>query len=240
MNIYEKIKDLGGWLTPNEADLLYNLAKNTKNKGEIVEIGSWKGRSTICLALGSKEAFGRKVYAIDPHTGSPEHKERNPGVDTFDDFKKNIKEAGVSDLVEPIRAYSFEASKIFDKSIEFLFIDGAHEYEAVLKDFEDWFPKVAPGGIIAFHDSTGGAWDGPTKVVNEKVFTGNNFKDVGFVDSISFGTKVLENTEKDRRRSARILKVKKRFEYLRKFRKVKFLKPFKKIFKIVFRILQGK
>ena len=33
--------------------------------------------------------------------------------------------------------------------IDFLFIDGNHEYDAVRQDFLDWAPKVKRGGIIA-------------------------------------------------------------------------------------------
>jgi predicted O-methyltransferase YrrM len=36
--------------------------------------------------------------------------------------------------------------------IQFLFIDGDHSYDGVKQDFEMYFPLVAPGGIIGFHD----------------------------------------------------------------------------------------
>ena len=39
----------GGWLNEAEGLLLYRLARNCSGKGVIVEIGSWKGRSTIWL-----------------------------------------------------------------------------------------------------------------------------------------------------------------------------------------------
>ena len=55
-------------LTPNEGRYLYKLAQLNHGKGAIVEIGIWKGKSTIWLAFGSMGAGGDKVYAIDPHT----------------------------------------------------------------------------------------------------------------------------------------------------------------------------
>ena len=64
-------REIDGWLTLKEGKLLYNLSKKNDN-GVIVEIGSWKGKSTIYLAHGSKNGKKNKVYAIDPHEGLTE------------------------------------------------------------------------------------------------------------------------------------------------------------------------
>ena len=53
-----------GWLTADEAQGLAALAANTDSSDVIVEIGSYRGRSTIALALGSR---GASVFAVDPH-----------------------------------------------------------------------------------------------------------------------------------------------------------------------------
>ena len=43
--------------------------------------------------------------------------------------------------------------------IDFLFIDGDHDYEAVRRDFEEWSPHVTSDGTLAFHDAlTDAAW----------------------------------------------------------------------------------
>ena len=73
-----------GFLSPNEQVTLFSKALNVK--GAIVEIGSWKGKSTIMLAYGSIAGNGNKVYAIDPHTGRPDVPEEYLKIDTFQEL----------------------------------------------------------------------------------------------------------------------------------------------------------
>src|SRR5256885_7585861 len=63
------IADVPGWLTDEEGEALYELARVCTGKGVIVEIGSWKGKSTICLGRGSQAGAALPVYAIGPHAG---------------------------------------------------------------------------------------------------------------------------------------------------------------------------
>lgn len=210
---------LDGWLTDREGELLYNLAKNCTGEGVIVEIGSWKGKSTIWLAKGSKRGNNVKIYAIDPHTGASEHKERYGEVWTFDEFKENIKNTNVDDIVIPIVKTSAEAAKKFDEPVELIFIDGAHEYELVKLDFELWFPKVIDGGIMAFHDTR--RRRGPAKVVEELVYKSKNFKNVRFVDTITFAEKVKQNSIKDRLSNRYGLLLKKLCRFARKLHLIK-------------------
>ncbi len=190
--IQKSVDQVNGWLTYREGKLLYNLAKNCSGKGVIVEIGSWKGKSTIWLAKGSKAGNNVSIYAIDPHLGSTEHKEWYGNVLTFEEFKKNIKDAKVDDIVIPIVKKSEEAANYFDKPVELIFIDGAHEYELVKLDFESWFPKVIDRGTMAFHDSVGYHWSGPRQVVTASLYKSRNFRNIGFVDSITFGQKTKQ------------------------------------------------
>ncbi len=125
--------------------------------------------------------------------------QQNGKVWTFDQFKENIKKSGVEDIVIPIVKTSEEAAKDFIKPVELIFIDGAHEYEMVKKDLECWFPKVIEGGIIAFHDSAG--WNrggGPSRLVEESVYPSKQFKNVDVHWTITFGTKVSQNTSLER------------------------------------------
>ena len=193
------IADVPGWLTDEEGEALYELARACTGKGVIVEIGSWKGKSTVCLGLGSQAGAAVPVYAIDPHTDY-----------RFGDFKTNVDRAGIAELVRPVPSLSQAAADGFDEPIELLFVDGSHEYELVLEDFERWVPKVVDGGWVAFHDTT---WTrGPRKVVGSAVYRSRRFKDVRFVvGSMTVGRKVEENSLLDRAHSRYVLGVKTAF-----------------------------
>jgi MMP 1-O-methyltransferase len=193
------IVDIPGWLTDEEGQALYELARRCRGDGVIVEIGSWKGKSTVCLGLGSRAGKSVPVYAIDPHADY-----------RFGDFKTNVERAGLADLVRPIASLSQAAADDFVEPIELLFVDGSHEYDLVLEDFEKWMPKVVHGGWIAFHDTT---WTkGPRKVVGQAVYRSRRFKDVEFVvGSMTVARKVEHNTLRDRARNRYVLSVKTAF-----------------------------
>lgn len=176
------LRGMDGWLSSKEASLLYRLAAKVTGKGAIIEIGSWKGKSTTCLALGSRSNANTEITAIDPHTGSSEHGD----VDTYEEFLQNISQNGIADIVSPIRDYSHNVAKTWKKPVELLWIDGAHEYEYVLQDLMDWEPFLVEGGIIAFHDST---MAGPWKVLEDHLYKGRKFHNVCFVHGITYAVK---------------------------------------------------
>jgi predicted O-methyltransferase YrrM len=189
-------KNVGGWLTEAEGLFLYDTAKTIKTGNVMVEVGSWKGKSTICLSNGSKEGNKVKIYAIDPHIGSSEHQKKFGKVDTFEEFKQNIHRNGIAELIEPIRDTSENAAKNFKHPVEFAFIDGAHEYKYVRLDLKLWFPKVKNGGILAFHDS----WHfiGVNLATAIPLLTSSKIKNPRLVDTITYFQKVEKNSFLDR------------------------------------------
>jgi predicted O-methyltransferase YrrM len=193
------IAEVPGWLTDEEGEALYDLARACTGAGVIVEIGSWKGKSTICLGRGSLAGAAVPIYAIDPHADY-----------RFGDFKANVDRAGITDLVMPVTSLSQSAADEFQESIELLFVDGSHEYDLVLEDFEKWVPKVVEGGWVAFHDTT---WtSGPRKVVGQAIYRSNRFKDTRFVvGSTTVARKVGQNSLVDRARNRYVLGVKTAF-----------------------------
>ncbi len=171
-----------GQILPVEGELLYSLARGAKKEGVIVEIGSYLGRSTACLGSGSLLGGKATVYAVDPH------KEYN----SEDQFGENMYRAGLNCIVTPMVMDSEAAAKIILAPVDLIFIDGDHSYEAVKKDFELWYPKMAVGGVMAFHDTQ--FFEGPRRLVREKLYNGTCFKNIGLVDSTTFGTVCKSNS----------------------------------------------
>jgi predicted O-methyltransferase YrrM len=126
------------------------------NNATFVEIGAWKGQSIMYLAERIKELNKKiKLYTIDTFEGSVEHKKEDVIVThmLYDVYLKNIEP--MKDYITTIKGNSQEVHTQFkDNSIDFLFLDGSHEFEDVKKDLKLWYPKVKTGGIISGHDYT--------------------------------------------------------------------------------------
>lgn len=156
----EKFSGIKGFLGDLEGYTLMMLASKGPAEGEIVEIGSYMGRSTCWLATGAEQACREKVTAVDHFTGSTEHRADGPYKEnvlfeegtTFNKFMNNIRGLGLDNYVTPIIASSEEAIKNWSRPVRLLFIDGEHSYEESKKDFSLWSPFVVKGGCIAFHD----------------------------------------------------------------------------------------
>jgi Methyltransferase domain len=145
------VNDVEGWLTEQQAARL--RARAAEADGLVVEIGSFRGRSTIVLASAAPE-----VVAIDPHAGS----DRGPqeiapdaarGAEDHEAFRANLARAGVADRVRHVRRPSSEAFDAVDGPIALLYVDGAHRLGPARADLAGWGGRVAPGGAMLVHDA---------------------------------------------------------------------------------------
>jgi len=174
-NDIEKVRQLAseidGWLTESEGQLLYKLAKNVPRAQSIVEIGSWKGKSTVWLAKGTEASQRNKVYSIDPHSGSKDHIKEGE-ANTYPAFLNNLAKAGVQATVVSLVTTSDMAAKRWRGNIGLLWIDGSHEYEDVKHDFLSWERHLVVGGIVALHDCD---QTGPAQVVEAYLKDSSDF-----------------------------------------------------------------
>src|SRR5436309_5594225 len=108
-----------GWLTDAEGELLFRLADASPPGMCTVEIGSWKGKSTVWLASGLHPSDGMQVFAIDPHEKSLE----DPNAATLDELNINLVRSGVSQAVVPIVAASHDAAQAFERKPGLVFVD---------------------------------------------------------------------------------------------------------------------
>jgi len=148
--------DVEGWLTEAQAGRLALAAAGVGAGGRIVEIGSFRGRSTIVLARAAPASA--EVVAIDPHIGS----DRGPqefdvdeelGEDDTRTFRANLARHGVLERVRHVRRLSSEAHGDVVDPIDVLWVDGAHRFGPALADLRDWGARVRPGGRMLVHDA---------------------------------------------------------------------------------------
>jgi len=141
-----------GFLEPIEGELLYKYATD---KDIAVEIGSFKGKSSVYIASAIKE----KVYCIDTFEGSINEKQ-TVEEDTYDCFLENTK---WFDKIQVLKMTSLEASKKVQEEIDLLFIDGGHNEEDIKIDTENWIPKLKINGVLIMHDVFD--WDGTERII---------------------------------------------------------------------------
>jgi predicted O-methyltransferase YrrM len=177
------IRQVEGLSSYVENEFLFRCAREGFGKGLIVEIGCYKGRSTIALASGSKSRNREKVYVVDPlREGS-----------WREEFLKNIREAGLEDYVIADFRRSEEAVKDFKGAVRLLFIDGSHEYKDVSGDILFWKEFLIEGGLIILHDyfPKGHRYyiEGVHRATEELIEHSPDFIPEGWLDSTFFASK---------------------------------------------------
>jgi len=182
-SLWKELKAVPGWLSEEEACLLFEVAARTV-RGRIVELGSYKGRSTVALARGRqlgrrlhKEAEGGPVLTVDTFEGSAEHQ---PGGRWFDPrswdavkgavslesgLRSNLVSFRVDMDVEVAVSSTIAAAARFQGGVGLLFVDAGHGRNEVAEDLAAWAPHVIDGGLVVLHDV--GEWEGPTAVAAE-------------------------------------------------------------------------
>jgi predicted O-methyltransferase YrrM len=185
-NLLKEIETVEGYLAPNEIRFLALLAACPTAKGEILEIGSFKGKSTVILAKSVALSGNSTVNAVDPMTAPSETDPDLRGdASSFNDFQKNIEAHKVAENIEFHQTFSYELAKTWDKPIRLLWIDGDHTYKGTKLDFEGFAPYLADGAIVAIHDVLH-EFEGGIRVFMEDVLLSPSFGACGFCGSIAW------------------------------------------------------
>jgi predicted O-methyltransferase YrrM len=194
---FDLIQHTKGFLEKEEGDHLYRVALAAAPLGPCLEIGSYCGKSTICIGTACRES-GQVLFAIDHHRGS---EEQQPGeeyfdpvlfdpvagrIDTFRYFRDTLARAGLEDTVVPIVCRSELAARAWGTPLSLVFIDGGHSLDTVSADCRNWSPHLMSGGWLVFHDvfsdpSKGG--QAPYQVYREALDSGM-FEEHSGVDSL--------------------------------------------------------
>jgi predicted O-methyltransferase YrrM len=155
-------KDIDGWFN-HQAAYDY-LIKQVPEGGLFVELGAWLGKSSAYLC---DNAYGINVTIVDSFKGTAEYIDSYYKLAKTKDIYKLFLENMGERKFKAIKATSKTASKKFaNESLDVVFIDLDHSYEAVKEDIKLWLPKVKKGGYIAgddYHEN----WKGVIQAVDE-------------------------------------------------------------------------
>jgi hypothetical protein len=165
-------QNIQGWFTfPH----LYSyIVNNAPQNSHFVEVGVWKGTSAAFMGVEIiNSGKNIKFDCIDPFIAVgdeiPEHKITHE--DLKNEFINNMKS-----LEGHYTLYTLPSPEVTnlyeDKSLDFVFIDGSHKYEDVVRDIKAWLPKIKPGGILSGHDYHH-TWPDVVKAVGDVLGEGN-------------------------------------------------------------------
>jgi len=152
-----------GFMPDDEGLALHDAGRTAAAVGPLLEVGTYCGKSAVYLGAAAR-AGGTILYTVDHHRGSEEnqagwewHDERlvdprTGRMDTLPFFRRTIEDAGLEDVVVAVVGPSTTVAAHWSTPLGLVFVDGGHAFDVALADYESWSPKVAPGGLLVFHD----------------------------------------------------------------------------------------
>ena len=177
---YWLVRSLPGFLPKDQVRLLYRTVGAEPDPGDIAEIGSWMGKSTVTIARSLLDHGIRdcRVFAIDPHQGTPADRLPLGELDsTLPVLQSNLRAAKVERLVEPLVMTADDGAVELARRgvrLRMAFIDGPHDEDSVRSQIRAYRPLVRPGGLMAFHDCDpeGGAFPGVWRALESELLGG--------------------------------------------------------------------
>ncbi len=144
-------QNIGGWF--DFEDIYREAVVSAADGARFVEMGAFGGKSTAFMAVEIINS-GKKIdfFVVDRWIDNCVMDDKLIQC-PFEVFERNMKSGGVMGVIQPLQMQSSEAAKRFkDQSLDFVFIDGDHDYAAARQDILVWREKVKSGGVLAGHD----------------------------------------------------------------------------------------
>lgn len=170
--IEHNYQSIEGWFNMEKQYL--ELLDKCPEFGTFVELGAWKGKSTSFIVTEIINQ-GRQInfITVDTFKGAPETKDIRE-AEAYRQYNLNDVYIQYSNNTKHLQNYyatrvgdtAKAASEYADNSIDCIFIDAGHSYEAVLADLRAWYPKMKDTCIMAGHDYNK-SWPGVINAVNE-------------------------------------------------------------------------
>lgn len=158
---------IDGWMS--DAELNW-IRQNVIGAKKILEIGSWKGRSTAAIIEGMDH--DAVLVCIDTWRGSDNEEIHNIAKDASDpiwrEFYTNHKKNIDNGKIVTMRMSSKDALEKLENNTEqfdCIFIDADHSYEACKADIKGSLRVLKNDGLLCGHDYM--SWPGVTKAVDE-------------------------------------------------------------------------
>ncbi len=179
-----------GWMPEDEGQLLFRTAQIALDRGPVLEVGSYCGKSAIYLGAAAqvRDSEGDVVFTVDHHRGSQEiqpgweHHDpdlidpRSGKMDSLPFLRRTLTDAGLDDRVVAIVGESASVATHWRTPLGMVFIDGGHSDEPAQADYTGWARWLVTGGLLAVHDVFEHPEDGgqaPYRVISRALDTGD-------------------------------------------------------------------
>lgn len=156
-HVAELLKLKGPFKRETSAEEAYELYKRVLKspKGDVVEIGSASGGTTVFL-LDAAAQVGKTVYSIDPYPINMENKATSYTKGSMNKLKENFKRNILDGPYKNIIQYNESTNDCINKiphNLSLVFIDSLHELSFVLNEIKLIYPLIVNDGWLYVHDT---------------------------------------------------------------------------------------
>lgn len=182
--IERDVADVKGFLSSRDIHFLALVAAHPCSRGEILEIGAYRGKSSVVLAKASALANQAQIISCDPLCCDVPANHPT-AIAVRQEFDDNLARKNVTDRVEFHQTFSQELAKTWSRPIRMLWIDGDHRYLGVRQDLVDFRPFLQDGAILVMHDVLNDC-DGVGRVFVEDVLESPHYGQAGINGNIAW------------------------------------------------------